>query len=572
MLKTKKFRRLLAGLLAVLMLSVCLPVGAFAADDDPATVTIKFVDENNVPLETENQVLSLVVGELLYESETVLGVVNNVDGYIFQSFSFSAPENVPLEGDYKVESGIYTLYAHMKKLEDPAPVPEPATVTIKFVDENNASLKADVIVNPVVGEKLYESETLLNAVNSIDGYIFQNFTWSAPDNAPEEGTSTVLGGSYTLYAHYKKLSPVVTPSEDVNFRVEYVDENGQSLMAATNVATTYNDFEPSQKLADLLAKEIAEVEAEGYKQIAFTVVYEDGYETAPLNEPYVVPDYDGKTIKVYFAKVENYEDVNVRFEFVDMDGNTIQPATNYATSLSDSIVGPKVSEVLADEIDKLAADGYDFDHYAWVLADGTETVLTDPVVVPDYDGTTIKVYFVKVEEYEDVHVRFEFVDMDGNSVLPATNYATCLSDSVIGPKVNDVLADELSTMEGRNYNFHHYAWVYSDGTETELDNDVIVVPDHDGTTIKVYFEAVKTEPSDPSTGDNTTTVTGKDEHPDIAEAKANGTWGAPTATPAAASTIPQTGDSMPVVMLIVIALAAAGAVGGLVVLRKRSHQ
>ena len=412
----------------------------------------------------------------------------------------------------------------------------------------------------------------MNAVNSIDGYIFQNFTWSAPDNAPEEGTSTVLGGSYTLYAHYKKLSPVVTPSEDVNFRVEYVDENGQSLMAATNVATTYNDFEPSQKLADLLAKEIAEVEAEGYKQIAFTVVYEDGYETAPLNEPYVVPDYDGKTIKVYFAKVENYEDVNVRFEFVDMDGNTIQPATNYATSLSDSIVGPKVSEVLADEIDKLAADGYDFDHYAWVLADGTETVLTDPVVVPDYDGTTIKVYFVKVEEYEDVHVRFEFVDMDGNSVLPATNYATCLSDSVIGPKVNDVLADELSTMEGRNYNFHHYAWVYSDGTETELDNDVIVVPDHDGTTIKVYFEAVKTEPSDPSTGDNTTTVTGKDEHPDIAEAKANGTWGAPTATPAAASTIPQTGDSMPVVMLIVIALVAAGAVGGLVVLRKRSHQ
>ncbi len=81
-----------------------------------------------------------------------------------------------------------------------------------------------------------------------------------------------------------------------------------------------------------------------------------------------------------------------------------------------------------------------------------------------------------------------------------------------------------------------------------------------------------TKPSDPSTGDNTTTVTGKDEHPDIAEAKANGTWGAPTATPAAASTIPQTGDSMPVVMLIVIAFVAAGAAGGLVVLRKRSHQ
>ena len=103
------------------------------------------------------------------------------------------------------------------------------------------------------------------------------------------------------------------------------------------------------------------------------------------------------------------------------------------------------------------------------------------------------------------------------------------------------------------------------------------VEDENGGIISITANIVAvteepTKPSDPSTGDNTTTVTGKDEHPDIAEAKANGTWGAPTATPVAASTIPQTGDSMPVVMLIVIALAAAGAVGGLVVLRKRSHQ
>ena len=103
------------------------------------------------------------------------------------------------------------------------------------------------------------------------------------------------------------------------------------------------------------------------------------------------------------------------------------------------------------------------------------------------------------------------------------------------------------------------------------------VEDENGGIISITANIVAvteepTEPSDPSTGDNTTTVTGKDEHPDIAEAKANGTWGAPTATPAAASTIPQNGHSMPVVMLIVIALVAAGAVGGLVVLRKRSHQ
>ena len=560
------------------------------ADTTTITITQKYTDGSTIA--------NINVGTIPYEDGTILPDVGVLSAYFADtdSYTYTGTYDVSLNGaaantygpnsekayDYAmVKNATMDITIYYEKVEVKPADTTTITIAQKYTD-------GALIANINVGTIPYEDATTLPNVGVLSAYFgdTDSYTYTGtydvsvngaaantygPNSEKAYDLTMVKNATMDITIYYEKVEPA-TPSEDVNFRVEYVDENGQSLMAATNVATTYNDFEPSQKLADLLAKEIAEVEAEGYKQVAFTVVYEDGYETAPLNEPYVVPDYDGKTIKVYFAKVENYEDVNVRFEFVDMDGNTIQPATNYATSLSDSIVGPKVSEVLADEIDKLAADGYDFDHYAWVLADGTETVLTDPVVVPDYDGTTIKVYFVKVEEYEDVHVRFEFVDMDGNSVLPATNYATCLSDSVIGPKVNDVLADELSTMEGRNYNFHHYAWVYSDGTETELDNDVIVVPDHDGTTIKVYFEAVKTEPSDPSTGDNTTTVTGKDEHPDIAEAKANGTWGAPTATPAAASTIPQTGDSMPVVMLIVIALVAAGAVGGLVVLRKRSHQ
>ena len=495
------------------------------------------------------------------------GSVPQKEGYTFDYVTFYNHDRpVDLENTVAQKNSTgaeWVLYAHFTKNEDAKEY-----ITYIIVD---AETKEELATWQVL-----EGDPLASYTGTVphkDGYTLDYLTFYNNDK-PVDLKNTVAvkngtGTEWTLEAHFKE---VPADYEDVQVRFEFVDAEGNVLHTATNYATSLSDEIVGAALKDIVADEIAEVEAEGYKQVAFTLVFEDGYETTPLNEPHVVPEYNGKTIKVYFAKVENYEDVNVRFEFVDMDGNTIQPATNYATSLSDSIVGPKVSEVLADEIDKLAADGYDFDHYAWVLADGTETVLTDPVVVPDYDDTTIKVYFVKVEEYEDVHVRFEFVDMDGNSVLPATNYATCLSDSVVGPKVNDVLADELSTMEGRNYNFHHYAWVYSDGTETELDNDVIVVPDHDGTTIKVYFEAVKTEPSDPSTGDNATTVTGKDEHPDIAEAKANGTWGAPTATPAAASTIPQTGDNMPVVMLIVIALVAAGAVGGLVVLRKRSHQ
>lgn len=75
-----------------------------------------------------------------------------------------------------------------------------------------------------------------------------------------------------------------------------------------------------------------------------------------------------------------------------------------------------------------------------------------------------------------------------------------------------------------------------------------------------------------------TTVSGgdtpKDEHPEVGEAIANGTWGTPTPTPAASatSTIPQTSDSMPIGLLAGTAAIAAAAIVLLLVLRKRRQQ
>lgn len=62
-----------------------------------------------------------------------------------------------------------------------------------------------------------------------------------------------------------------------------------------------------------------------------------------------------------------------------------------------------------------------------------------------------------------------------------------------------------------------------------------------------------------------------DDHPDIAEAIENGTWGQPTPTPAA-GVIPQTSDSLPLIGLVVILVVAAAAIVVLVVLRRRSHR
>ena len=100
----------------------------------------------------------------------------------------------------------------------------------------------------------------------------------------------------------------------------------------------------------------------------------------------------------------------------------------------------------------------------------------------------------------------------------------------------------------------------------DLENGTWYIPE--GTSNSLYFlvscpETV-TVPSTPT----------PDEHPDIAEGIANGTWGGtPTPTPTAQTTaIPQTSDDLPLGLLIVVAIAAAGAVCGLVVLRKRSKQ
>ena len=69
--------------------------------------------------------------------------------------------------------------------------------------------------------------------------------------------------------------------------------------------------------------------------------------------------------------------------------------------------------------------------------------------------------------------------------------------------------------------------------------------------------------------------TPKDEHPDIAEGIANGTWGGTPRPPPAASatsTIPQTSDSMPIGLLAGTAAIAAAAIALLLVLRKRRQQ
>ena len=290
-----------------------------------------------------------------------------------------------------------------------------------------------------------------------------------------------------VYDIAMKVKKAEIPAESVNIRFEFVDVNGVELRAASNVGTTWADGDTAPALASLVADEIKAVEANGYKFDYMTLVYDDGTESSSLQEPVVVPDYDGKTIKVYFSKIDTPVDVNFRVEFVDKNGNTLQEATNIAITYSDFGSSQKLSELLTDDIARVEAKGYKHFAYTLIYDDGSESSsIVDPVVVPDYNGKTIKAYFAKAEETEDVNIRFEFVDMAGETILPATNYATTYTDSAIGPKLIDVIAEETAKLSKDSYVFDHFAWVYADGTETEL-NDPVIVPDYHNTTIKIYY-------------------------------------------------------------------------------------
>lgn len=80
------------------------------------------------------------------------------------------------------------------------------------------------------------------------------------------------------------------------------------------------------------------------------------------------------------------------------------------------------------------------------------------------------------------------------------------------------------------------------------------------------------QPATPAPGVTTTPApVDKDEHPEIAQAIQDGTWGAtPTPTAAPANHVPQTSDDFPYALCIVLVLVAAGGLGAVVYGKKHN--
>ncbi|HJD20329.1 MAG TPA: hypothetical protein H9915_00760 [Candidatus Gemmiger faecigallinarum] len=192
--------------------------------------------------------------------------------------------------------------------------------------------------------------------------------------------------------------------------------------------------------------------------------------------------------------------------------------------------------------------------------------------------------WVWVEVRPTKTVRIIWAIDNGDAADFANGNADTYTQALTWKHINDDIAmPELKLADG----YKLAGWAVNGKTSEYWDADLATanvgdryVEDENGGTISITANVVTsttpvTPPTDGGNGD-TVTVTATpapDEHPDIAEGIANGTWGAaPTAAPdAAAVSVPQTSDDLPLGALILVVVVAAGAIVGLTVLRKREQ-
>ena len=141
MLKTKKFRRLLAGLLAVLMLSVCLPVGAFAQGSVELIIDFIDVDSEETVKRVENTRLMVGIGETVKIDDILDDILRN--GYMPDGYEYAGssdweftPKN---ENDKEIDIRV--------RLKETGPATQTVGVNYWDVENNVQAGEGKVVVD-----------------------------------------------------------------------------------------------------------------------------------------------------------------------------------------------------------------------------------------------------------------------------------------------------------------------------------------------------------------------------------------------------------------------------------------
>ena len=382
MQKTSRFSRLMAVLLAVFMAVCCLPLSAFAEGDESTgestkgTVTVQLWD-----VDTNEMVTNFDVELTIGESYT-LERMAEIKGYALPvDYKETAPQSHTITGEGLVLNINVKNIAKPEEPEEPVEPEQPTTaqVTVQLWDVDTNKMITDFKATLNIGQSY-----TLDEMAAAAGYVLPvDYEETAPIS------HTITGEGLVLNINVKNIAEPVEPEEKVYITYKVIDSETREQIATWQVL----EGDPLSSYSGTVPKK------DGYTLDYLTFI--DADKPVDMANTVAVKNLNGGlewTLEAHFkALPAGYEDVNVRFEFVDMDSKTVLPALNYATTVSDDVIGPKVADVFADMTKQLAEKNYAFHHMTLVYEDGSESsALKDPVIVPDYDGATIKVYFNKV--------------------------------------------------------------------------------------------------------------------------------------------------------------------------------
>lgn len=547
MQKTNKLFRLLAGLLAVLMLSICIPVSAFAEGEDdrsilcPEIIVTRVVDsDSSISLDPVT-----IHGNIIWYGEDVLNYVKANEASITEQGTYNVVryELVDNKDIFGNDVGILIkpetyVKAHLEK------VAPKLQYTINIYKDN--VLDEDLTRTYKDGDfagKTYVSDLFQDIYNSFAGaYTFS----SMKINGEEAGYGTTLAteGSYNVDVYFT-AAPKVTynitvygpdgqplntktvtsiPEDAVyvsdlfqdiynnytgTYAFDYMTINGSEADYGTLVAQTGSyDVAVYFKAVSAVSYEFNFYDVDSGKEIASYLkvdsIPSDAVYVADLfqdvyNQLSATYTFDHMLINNveagYGTAVEQTGNYNVAVYFSQKE---VKPSFAYSFYFYD-LNGTEIAKPImmtqdeAKDTDKYVADLFQDVHNTLSSKYAFDSMKEDGEVI-DY-GTlieegnhTVYVYFKdKPADMEDVSFKFEFVDMTGETIAEPMNCLEQCSDDVIGSKLSDLVANKTAELKDKYYVFDHFALVYVDGTESSALQDPVVVPDYNGMTIKVYF-------------------------------------------------------------------------------------